>query len=532
MKPYRILTIVLLGGLTLFHLWYISSGVLDLAPDESHYWEWSRRLDWSYYSKGPLVAYLIAASTSLGGNTDFFVRLPAVLLALGTAVPAYLLTKRLFLSDRAAFLAVVVLSLLPLYSAGSILMTIDAPFVFFWALALFALHQAIRSSESTAQDQKASDCHGPRATGHGPTGVWWGLFGIALGLGFLSKYTMLLLLPCLAVYLLRSPLGYGWLRKKELPFALLLSSLFTIPVVVWNVRHGWVSFRHVLGQAGLAGGEEHFSVKTFLEFLGSQAGVASPFLFLVLAGAMIRSGRLGLREGRDEHLFLFSFSVPVLAFFLLWSFYEKVQANWAAPAYLAAAIALAGWGDKLLQKAHDRKRKRRLVLTFSVIFLPGFLLVAVGHFPTLVDSLGIDLPPKADPTMRLQGWRELGEAVGKILHQGGGRKPPAIVSDRYQIASELAFYVPGHPQVFNVNLGRRLNQYDIWGGLETLEGRDILFVTYDDGEAPQEIREACEGVKKAEVVRTLHRGHPAYTFSIFHCKNLREVPARQGRTRY
>lgn len=510
MKLYRIFTIALLGGLTLFHLWYIGSGMLDLAPDEAHYWDWSRRLDWSYYSKGPLVAYLIAVSTSLGGNTEFFVRLPAVLLALGTALLAYLLTKRLFLSDRAALLAVIVLSLLPLYAAGSILMTIDAPFVFFWALALFALHQAVRTFN----------------------GLWWGLFGIALGLGFLSKYTMLLLLPCLALYLLWSPLAHPWLRRKELSFALILGSLFTIPVVVWNAQHGWVSFRHVLGQAGLAGGEEHLSAKTFFEFLGSQAGVVSPFLFLVLAGAMIRSGHLGLREGPDEQIFLFSFSAPVLAFFLLWSLYEKVQANWAAPAYLTAAIALAGWGEELLRKVHDRHRRRRLVLAFSVILLPGFLLVAVGHFPTLLDSIGIGLPPKADPTGRLQGWRELGEAVGKILQEGGRKEPPSLVSDRYQIASELAFYVSGHPQVFNVNLGRRLNQYDIWGGLETLRGRDVLFVTYDDGEAPREIRGACEGIEKAEVVRTFHRGHPAHTFSIFHCKGLRGFPARQGRIRY
>ncbi len=518
MKPYRLFTLVLLGGLTLFHLWYIGAGILDLAPDEAHYWDWSRRLDWSYYSKGPLVAYLIALSTSLGGSTEFFVRLPAVLLALGTAFLTSLLTERLFSRDRAAFLAVLALSLLPLYAAGSILMTIDAPFVFFWALALFALHQAVRGPQSPPHPLKP--------------GVWWGLFGTALGLGFLSKYTMLLLLPCLTLYLFRSPLARGWRRWKELPLALLLGSLFTLPVIVWNARHGWVSLRHVLGQAGLAGGKGHFSTRTFFEFLGSQAGVVSPLLFLALAAAMIRSGRLGLREGRDEYLFLFSFSAPVLTFFLLWSLYEKVQANWAAPAYLTAAIALAGWGEELLQRAHDAKRRRRLVLAFSVTLLPGLLLQAVGHFPTLVDAIGVDLPPKADPTRRLQGWRELGEAVGRLLRERGGDPPLFLVSDRYQIASELAFYVPGQPRVFNLNLGRRLNQYDIWGGLETLRGQDILFVTYDDGEAPPEIRGACKRVEKAEVVRTFHRGRPAHTFSIFHCEGLREVPEKKGRIHF
>src|SRR5262245_20707278 len=41
---------------------------LGLAPDEAHYWEWSRKLDWGYYSKGPLVAWLIRGSCELFGG--------------------------------------------------------------------------------------------------------------------------------------------------------------------------------------------------------------------------------------------------------------------------------------------------------------------------------------------------------------------------------------------------------------------------------------------------------------------------------
>src|SRR5205809_665616 len=59
---------------------------LDLSPDEAHYWDWSRHLDWSYYSKGPLVAWLIWLSRELFGPTSvaltgsemLAVRLPAV----------------------------------------------------------------------------------------------------------------------------------------------------------------------------------------------------------------------------------------------------------------------------------------------------------------------------------------------------------------------------------------------------------------------------------------------------------------------
>ena len=41
----------------------------DLAPDEGHYWDWSRHLDWSYYSKGPLIAWIIRAGCEVFGPT-------------------------------------------------------------------------------------------------------------------------------------------------------------------------------------------------------------------------------------------------------------------------------------------------------------------------------------------------------------------------------------------------------------------------------------------------------------------------------
>src|SRR6266576_6145760 len=82
-----LLAVVLIAGTSLGHIAYLANGCpLDLAPDEAHYWDWSRHLDWSYYSKGPLVAYLIRAGCELAGpwsrqvtGTDMLaVRLPAV----------------------------------------------------------------------------------------------------------------------------------------------------------------------------------------------------------------------------------------------------------------------------------------------------------------------------------------------------------------------------------------------------------------------------------------------------------------------
>ena len=80
---------------------------LDLAPDEAHYWDWSQHLDWSYYSKGPLVAWLIRLSCELFGDTMLAVRLPAVVCGSLLLVGLYALTFQVHRSDKLAFFVIV-----------------------------------------------------------------------------------------------------------------------------------------------------------------------------------------------------------------------------------------------------------------------------------------------------------------------------------------------------------------------------------------------------------------------------------------
>jgi undecaprenyl-diphosphatase len=302
-----------------------------------------------------------------------------------------------------------------------------------------------------------------------------------------------------------------------------------VPILIWNAQHDWVTVRHVGALAGLtpAASEDdtHFAAKTFFEFLGSQFGVVSPVLFVAMVVAMVTSGQRGLRERRDEYLFPFLLGAPPLAFFLLWSVYEKVEGNWAAPAYLTATIALAALWDEQLARA-PRAAMNRIVLTL----LPGFLMVALAHFPGLPRYVGLTLPPRVDLTRRLDGWRELGTAAGALLKESGENL--FLFSDHYQIASELAFYVPGQPRVYNIAAGRRMNQYDIWGGLDRLRGHDGLFVTYGDWGAPRPVQEACEALQKGQVVETSHLGQPGQTFSIFRCVRYKGPSSAPGRTAY
>src|SRR5262245_57768479 len=101
---YRYAAFMLVVAVTVLRLVCLANFCpLDLAPDEAYYWDWSRRLDWSYHSKGPLVAWLIRLSCEALGNTVFAVRLPAVLCGSLLLAGLYVLLVQVHRSDKLAF---------------------------------------------------------------------------------------------------------------------------------------------------------------------------------------------------------------------------------------------------------------------------------------------------------------------------------------------------------------------------------------------------------------------------------------------
>ena len=186
-KPYNTALLISLLGLSLFRIYYITHGVIDLVSDEAHYWEWSRRLDLSYYSKGPMIAYLIALGTAIFGDNVFGIRIMAVVSSALSSIFLYLLGKKLF-DERTGVAAAVLMQIVPLYSAYGVLFTIDSPFIFFWVLSLYLFWKAInRDALSVMSNElKENAHHALRITHYG----LWLLLGISIGFGLLTKYTM------------------------------------------------------------------------------------------------------------------------------------------------------------------------------------------------------------------------------------------------------------------------------------------------------------------------------------------------------
>jgi undecaprenyl-diphosphatase len=476
---------VFLLALSIFRIYYILYGPLDLSPDEAHYWEWSRRLDLSYYSKGPMMAYLIAFSTSLFGDNVFGVRFFAVVFSVLSSIFLYKLGKEMYHEGVGAASALL-LQLIPLYSAFGVIFTIDSPFIFFWILSLYLFWKAV----------------GQESSGHPFTGYWL-LLGVSVGFGLLTKYTMAFFYLCAFLFLILSSDKRALLKTISPYLALIISILIFSPVIIWNAGHDWVTFRHTAGQAHLADGVR-ISLKSLAEFIGSQLGVVTPILFMLTIIALWRV------KGKGRRDFLLWFSLPVIVFFVVKSIQGKVQANWAMTGYITGLIAFS---EVYISKWKEHGPSLKKFIIAGIVL--SFVVAAIAHYPSK-----FHVPVTLDPSSRLRGWKDLGWQVSDLHDEVPKGEKVFIFSDSYQISSELAFYGRGHPVTYCVNLGRRMNQYDLWPDFYSLINSDAIFVTIGDAEFHPRLREAFDHYEK-RLLKVYDKDRFLRLYSVFLCHGFK-----------
>jgi len=542
---YWLAALALLGAGALLHLWYlIDACPLDLSGDEAHYWEWSRRLDLSYYSKGPLVAYIIALSRWLlagwsqrtVGSEALAVRVPAILLSVGTGLGIFALARQTLRRPALALAAVAITATVPILTVGAILMTIDAPLALCYVWTLVAVERGLRTGRT-----------------------WpWVVAGVLIALGILAKYTMLLVFPAVGLALLIEP-GYRSSLRRPGPYlATVIGLLGFAPILIWNARHGWVSFRHVAGQAGVSGGTS-FDLAGIAAYLGGQAAVISPVWFVALVCALVALWRRPQAEVGERHeraavrLLLCAAWTPWLVF-LLFSPITKVQPNWPVIGLLPGVVLLVLWLSRLLRRsAAAARRPARILIGAAVVcgsaivvvahrsewLMPVFVWLARGSPPLHLTQRAPfwDLTPTArfDTTARLRGWSQLGAAVGRVLEvERSAGRTPFIVTDDYQTASEIAFYCPGQPDVYCLQavLGKRQSQYDLWPNpirdAVQFVGRPCLYVGVLKSELVGKVASghaALRGVRLADTVEHRVRGQPVQIWPVYVCDEYAGLPA-------
>lgn len=303
--------VVSLVALTLMHFWL--SAYLAPSDDELYYWAWSRHLQGGYYDHPPMVAYLIRLSTAIFGSSVFAIRLPAVFL--GTAL---MIVTRL-LSRGEDLLTLVLFT--PVFVFGACLMTPDAPFLFFWGAYLWWVSRINQTLENWDKDPVT------RVYRKHPVPIHqWVLGGLILGLGGLSKYPMLLAVPCSFLVLATQTQIRGWLLGYAIHS--LIALLVVLPVFVFSYHHSFAPFHFQW--------EHSFSTPRpfwagIAEFIGAQTLIVGALPILMLPWILKSWNRL--RQDPTMHACSIFYLIPFL-FFLWRGSQSKLEANWALVAYL------------------------------------------------------------------------------------------------------------------------------------------------------------------------------------------------------
>ncbi|HEX8311795.1 MAG TPA: glycosyltransferase family 39 protein [Chthoniobacteraceae bacterium] len=514
-----------LAALTLLRLILIAQ--FELTPDEAYYSMWAERLDISYYSKGPGIAATMWAGTHLFGLNEFGIRFFSPLLSLGTSLLIFGFARRLY-SESVGLWTVLMLQCVPIFQAGSLLMTIDPLSIFFWTAALVTTWRAIE------QDGRWS--------------WWWPATGALIGVGFLCKYTNAIqLLSILLLLLFTSRYRRELLRPGF--YSMLGAFLpFLLPPVIWNAQHDWITLSHLSARGGL---QKAFKIDfgEFFTFIGQHFGAYSPLLF----GALLVGGAWGFVKARRSFKarFLLAFALPLWVIYLWLALKQAGEANWTSPAMVSLGIlAVACW--------YERAAERTWLRTFAVVALALGFLISVATLNTdLLRSVGVPFPYKLDPSKRLRGWRssaEQLEALRADFEKSHGA-PPFLIANSYGTAANLGFYLrdkrpagPGHPPIYFPESPAIENQFSFWPrydefvsvpadqldpnayfteqqGINPFHGRNALYITdRAEEKAPSTIKEGFNRVEMIAVIDQKRRGLPLRQWRVFACYDYRSLP--------
>ena len=426
----------------------------ELAGDEAHYWEWSRHLDLSYYSKGPGVAWLIAASVALFGISEWAVRLPAVLAAFfATLALARLATAAARGDERAGFAAAALFTLAPIYVGSAQFMTIDGPYYACWIVAALVTWRICE--------------------GDGP--LWrFAVLGLVMGVGILFKYTILLLLPAsIFLILFRSspPLTRG---RRAAGIGLLLAAMLLAasPVPIWNHRVGWPTLAHLMGHAGLPGGDIApertwlYNPLWTLGYLLYPVVVLGPPVTILTIQALQDARRNRTCDPAFWRACVFALvtALPILFFYLLVSFRTDIELNWAAAGYTVLLVPAALLTGHRSLAAPAARSAWRWSVGFGVVCA---MVISFGKWPVerLVELKihGHRIEPPA-LFRRVSGHAAIARSVEEAARRAErlAGKPAFIVASTYSRASLLAFYLANHPAVYCASpfMGGRESSYD------------------------------------------------------------------------
>ncbi|QSZ41685.1 dolichyl-phosphate-mannose--protein mannosyltransferase [Sulfurimonas aquatica] len=396
----------------------IYNAYLSIHGDEAYYWMWSHDLHTGYYDHPPMIAYMIYFTNFISEDV-WGVRLVNIFSMSITSFYIFKLTK-LLSDEKTALNAVIIFSSVLLTHAGYIFATPDTPLNLFWTLSLYYSYKAI--FEGKLQD--------------------YILTGLFLGLMMISKYSSILLVAAIVIFMLTKRRELFLEPKMYLSIA--ISLVMITPMLYWNYQNDWISFLFQIDH----GSSDDFHIQPWLilEFISAQFGVYTPVFAWILFFYLIKD-RLYFR---DEKLYFVALSVSViLLFFLYKSFYVSMAPNYGAPAYIGGTVLLA-----IIFSKYELKKSFKVGLIIALFFTILVRIAMITHLD------------------ELQRFMYKTQEVVKQFstHMREGDK---IYGAHLTTAAYLKFYLPNHPDT-DVGIPSRYSYYDMVRGDDYLQDGLVL----------------------------------------------------------
>jgi dolichol-phosphate mannosyltransferase len=436
---------------------------LELIHEEGYYWNYAQHLDIGYLDHPPMVGWLIWIFTSALGQAEFAVRAGSFLCWFVTAYYVYKLADAVC-DKQAALGSLLLVAVLPAFFGFGFVMTPDAPLIACWAGALYYLYRLVIEGRNSS---------------------WLGL-GIFMGIGMLSKYTIVLL-GCSAFVFVLFNSHYRRLLFRPGPYLtlLLVIALFS-PVVIWNANHEWVSF--TFQSTSRTGGNFDFDLPDLigsLLFLLTPAGLLSAIVVFT-SGKLLSSGT-AYGEKKSAYRFLITTTVFPLSIFVLFSLFRSTKINWTAPVWLGilpymAVLFITNNRDRLGKLAVYATRAWPLTIA-TVLLLYGALLYYLSlGFP------GIPYPQNF-PGIGSEDLARQIETIVNTFEKKTGEKPLVVYMDEDKMAGLIAFYrtkISGNSKTEDIVdnttgghfFGKESHMYRYWHPIEKHRKRIIVLIGF------------------------------------------------------
>ncbi len=428
-------TLLFLSIILLYRILVLYDLPYDFYFDEAYYWFWSKNLSFGYYSKPPMIAWIIKLSSLLCKESEFCIKLPSSILYFLSSIFIYLSAKELY-DEKTAFYSSVLFFTLPSVFLSSVIISTDSVFLFFWSLSLYLFIKALKSDKLTI----------------------WVLLGASVGLGLLSKYTMILF--ALGAIFYAAFFKRELFKKAGIYITAFVSFLIFLPNLVWNFQNGFVTFLHTKDNADIREFALHFD--KMAEFLASQLGVFGPLFFILLLYLLFGFKK---RKRDSGYALLWFFITPLLFLITVISVLSRAHANWSAPIYIAASILVARY---LIERS-------KIFLLNIFIGLNILLGISIYRFDTITALLNVELNSKNDPYKKVRCWRESAEEIEKVIRT---KKATPIFDERMSM-SEFIYYLNPHPlDAFFWNPSKKTeNYFALIRDLNERKGDDFWFVS-------------------------------------------------------